>query len=153
MKLTAFKAKHFRCLFDTDWIPISEMSIFTGENDGGKSATLEALEIFLNPKSSPSRDDYSYVPITPDASVSDDREDEITLSARFGLRDPESALLKATWGIEDITIEVKRSFRSDAAQTPNLIAITAQTYSDDVFKKPLDDYSSTIEGYCSKVID
>ena len=50
MKLEAFKVAHFRCLYNTDWIPFSEFSIFTGENDGGKSTTLYALEMFLTKK-------------------------------------------------------------------------------------------------------
>jgi len=70
MKLTAFKVEHFRCLFSTDWIPFSDLSIFTGENDGGKSTTLYALEVFLTPKKIPIADDYSYSFLTPENPTS-----------------------------------------------------------------------------------
>jgi len=139
MKLIAFKVEHFRCLYKTDWIPFSELSIFTGENDGGKSTTLYALDVFLNPKKTPFLDDFSYTAFISGNPVSDARETEITLWAKFELRDSESALVDAVWGVSDKIIEVKRTFQASALSTPYLFV--AQAYDDDAFKQPLDDYT------------
>jgi putative ATP-dependent endonuclease of the OLD family len=135
MKLISFKVKHFRCLYETDWIPFSELSIFTGENDGGKSTTLYALEIFLDHRRSPTQDDYSYK-LTDGGN---ERETEITCWARFELRDSERELLNATWEINEKILEVKRVFKNEETQSDYLFV--AQAYDDDVFKQPLDNYT------------
>ncbi|HUI88356.1 MAG TPA: AAA family ATPase [Anaerolineales bacterium] len=139
MKLTAFKGEHFRCLFSTDWIPFSSLSIFTGENDGGKSTTLRALEIFLNPKITPLADDYSYCLLTPENQNPTAREDQIKLSGRFELGDSECAIIKQIWGVDDRTIEVYRVYQ--AGNPPSPYMFIAQTYDDAAFKKPLEDYT------------
>lgn len=136
MKLLAFKVQHFRCLYETSWIPFSELSIFTGENDGGKSTTLYALEIFLEPRKFPSQDDYSYKLNTPGTN---DRETEITCWAKIELRDSERELLNAVWGSNEKEIEIKRVFKNDEPQPDYLFV--AQTYNDEAFRQPLDDYT------------
>ncbi len=138
MKLVAFKVEHFRCLYSTDWIPFSGLSIFTGENDGGKSTTLCALEVFLSLEKNPLPDDFSYTAFTAENPRDNTRETVITLWAKFELRDPESALLKAAWGVADRTIEVKRTFQ---ASTLSPYLFIAQAYDDEAFKQPLDDYT------------
>jgi putative ATP-dependent endonuclease of OLD family len=139
MKLVAFKVEHFRCLYSTDWIPFSELSIFTGENDGGKSTTLYALEVFLSPRKSPLLDDFSYTAFTAGNPCDNTRETAITLWGRFELRDSESAILNVVWGVDDKTIEVKRTFQATTPPSPYLFI--AQAYDDEVFKQPLDDYT------------
>ena len=139
MKLVAFKAEHFRCLYSTDWIPFSELSIFTGENDGGKSTTLFALEVFLSPKKSPLPDDFSYTALLAGNPCDNTRETAITLWAKFELQDSESAILNAVWGGDEKTIEVKRIFQASTPSSPYLFI--AQTYDDNAFKQPLDDYT------------
>jgi len=139
MKFIAFKAEHFRCLYSTDWIPLSELSIFTGENDGGKSTTLYALEIFLSPKKVPNVDDFSYATIAPENPNENLHEEEIILRGRFELNPSEVVLLQAVWGITNPTIEIKRTIRIDTPTSPYVLL--AETYDDDAFKKPLDDYT------------
>ena len=60
MQLLAFRVQHFRCLYDTDWIPFFDLTLFTGENDGGKSTTLAALCLFLDPRAAPTNEDFSF---------------------------------------------------------------------------------------------
>jgi putative ATP-dependent endonuclease of OLD family len=137
MKLIAFKVEHFRCLYNTDWIPFSGLSIFTGENDGGKSTTLYALEIFLNPRMYPQRDDFSYTAISEGTPCDNSRESSITLFANFELRDSEIEILNSVWGINDKNITIKRTYQEDSSQSPYLIV--APVFNDEAFKKPLDD--------------
>lgn len=138
MKLIAFKAEHFRCLYQTDWIPFSELSIFTGENDGGKSTTLYALDVFLSPRKMPNMDDFSYATITPENPSGYLRETEIILQGKFELNPSEIALL-AVWGITNPVIEIKRTIKADLLPSPYMLF--AETYDDDAFKQPLDDYT------------
>jgi predicted ATP-dependent endonuclease of OLD family len=139
MKLLAFKAEHFRCLYHTDWIPFSELSIFTGENDGGKSTTLYALDIFLSPRKAPNTDDYSYVLPTAENPNNNQRETEIILQGKFELNPPEIALLQAVWGIAPSIMEVKRIITTDSPNSTYMLL--AETHNDDAFKQPLDDYT------------
>ncbi|MBE3142239.1 MAG: AAA family ATPase, partial [Thermoplasmata archaeon] len=139
MILLAFKVEHFRCLHSTDWIPFSGLSIFTGENDGGKSTTLYALEVFLNPRKNPLPDDFSYITFTAGSPGENKRETTITLWAKFELQEPESLILKAVWGFDGKIVEVKRIFQVDVP-SPSYLFI-AQAYDDDAFKRPLDDYT------------
>jgi predicted ATP-dependent endonuclease of OLD family len=139
MKLIAFKAEHFRCLFTTEWIPFTELSIFTGENDGGKSSTLYALQIFLDSRSQPQADDYAYLDTSAGANIADSREDEIILQAKFALRDSESALLKSVWDIDSNEIVVRRIFKVASATSP--FEIEALSHADNAFATPLDDYT------------
>jgi putative ATP-dependent endonuclease of OLD family len=139
MKFIAFKAEHFRCLYFTDWIPLSELSIFTGENDGGKSTTLYALEVFLSSKKAPNIDDFSYATIAIENLNGNLHEEEIILRGRFELNSSEIPLLKAVWGITTSTIEIKRTIRTDSPTSPYMLL--AQAVDDDAFKRPLGDYT------------
>ena len=48
MKLKAVILCNFRCYRDEIRIPIDNITAFVGKNDAGKSAILEALDIFFN---------------------------------------------------------------------------------------------------------
>lgn len=139
MKLTALKVAHFRCLYDTDWIPFSPLSIFTGENDGGKSTTLLALEVFLDAKRSPGADDYSFALRSAGDVSTSIRETAITIQGRFDLLDTEVTRLNEVWGTSSRTIVVKREFQVELASAPYLFI--AEAYDDDAFRQPLDKYT------------
>lgn len=139
MKLIRFKAEHFRCLYHTDWIPFSELSIFTGENDGGKSTTLYALEFFLSPRKAPTIDDYSYATVSPENPNSNLRETEILLQGKFELNSSEISLLQTVWGVTNHIIEIKRTIKIDEQTSPYMFL--AETYDDEAFKQPLENYT------------
>lgn len=48
MRLDRFHVRGFRSLADVRDIPLRSPTILTGQNDGGKSATLAALGFLLN---------------------------------------------------------------------------------------------------------
>ena len=48
MKIKKVKLKNFRCYYEETEISIDDLTVFVGENDSGKSAILEALDIFFN---------------------------------------------------------------------------------------------------------
>ena len=87
MELSKFAATHFRCLYGGDRIDFHPITVLIGENDSGKSATLEAMSIFFTHNRSPSDADYSYAqgPLTTNPVGVDSQESEIILEAEFEL--------------------------------------------------------------------
>jgi predicted ATP-dependent endonuclease of OLD family len=100
MKLLKVKFENFRIIKEMDWIPIKKLMILTGENDGGKTSTLNALEIFLNPKGVPDKSDFMKVDNVGNT------EEKISMYGIFSLDSNERALLDTQKSI----IEVKREF-------------------------------------------
>lgn len=58
MILKKFKASGFRSLVEPGWAEFKNMTVFAGENDGGKTALIDALNLFLTNKI-PDDDDYT----------------------------------------------------------------------------------------------
>lgn len=93
MELDRFRITHFRCLYDPGWTVFRNPTVLIGCNDGGKSATIEALDSFFGDVP-PTADAYSYVPDTPpDSEGNRPREQEITLEAEFTVGSDEEGLL------------------------------------------------------------
>ncbi len=59
MRLAYLRVKHFRCLYQTEWIPFHDLTVLIGENDGGKTATLHVLRILFS-NAVPTEEDFSY---------------------------------------------------------------------------------------------
>ena len=91
MKLSKFSATHFRCLYDGDHIDFHPITVLIGENDSGKSATLDAMSTFFSRNQSPSDADYSYAPGPPTDNPEGIvfQESEIILEADFELDEVE----------------------------------------------------------------
>ena len=43
MKLTVFRVKNYKHIRDTDWIMVSDLTVFVGKNEAGKSALFHGL--------------------------------------------------------------------------------------------------------------
>ena len=109
MYATHFRAKHFRCLYDTNWIPIHDLTVLIGENDGGKTATIDALEILLTGKS-PDPEDFSFGPESQQK-----REQEMVLEAKFTLEANDIAVLQDLCRYSSDQLVIRRDFRPDFA--------------------------------------
>lgn len=79
MKLTHLMVENFRSLYSTGWFPIHDLTVFIGQNDGGKTSALRALSLFLSKNRVPSKEDFS---INADKG---EREDTITISAKLSV--------------------------------------------------------------------
>jgi predicted ATP-dependent endonuclease of OLD family len=90
MFLEAFRATHFRCLHATDWIPLHDLTVLIGENDGGKTATLDALAAFFSGRGI-EESDFCFQ--TGKHEGEPPRESEIVLEALLSLTLEESAAL------------------------------------------------------------
>lgn len=108
MYITHFRAEHFRCLYDTDWIPIHNLTVLIGENDGGKTATIDALEILLTNKS-PDTEDFSFVP-----GSREQHEQEMVLEAKFSLEPSDMSVLQDLCRYGSDQLIIRRAFSSDS---------------------------------------
>ena len=83
MKLEKFGMKNWRCLSDSGWITMQNPTVLIGCNDGGKTATIEALDYFFGDRLPPT-DAYSYIAgSSPDSEGNRPRESEIILEGIF----------------------------------------------------------------------
>lgn len=57
MQLERLSVRGFKCFSDLADVPFHRLSIFVGENDSGKTALLDALELLLTPEA-PTRNDF-----------------------------------------------------------------------------------------------
>jgi len=110
MQLIGIKVKHFRSLYETEWILFHDLTVLIGENDGGKTATLDTLEIFLGNRQ-PDSEDYSYVPgSTPNAQGVIQHEQEMLIDGQFKLTDPEKAEVLKFAPLQDGCLHVRKRF-------------------------------------------
>jgi len=123
MKLEKFKVEGFRCLENPEWIPLSKITIFTGQNDGGKTSVLDALAIFLDPKAQPDAEDYTI------RNESGDRVESVRMDGLFKL----SAEEQATLGVAGSPLHVRRQFSS----TSSTITYETRVHSDERFRRDL----------------
>lgn len=95
MELIAFRASHFRSLYETDWIPFHDITVLIGENDGGKTATIEALDVLLGNRRVDTEDfSYSHGELA-EAPSGTAREKELLLEARFRVTETEMEHIRA----------------------------------------------------------
>jgi len=105
LKLEKFRVEHFRCLEQVGWIPLKKLTIFTGQNNAGKTSALEILSRFLNPKGLPDEDDFTI----KDEHVPSAQE--MVIEGVFLLKENERQEL----GLQDHEINIKRTFKKDEA--------------------------------------
>jgi hypothetical protein len=85
MRILAIRMEHFRCLYDTGWIPISDLTVLIGENDCGKTAALDALAILLGAGTGSAIDiAFKPGPVCVDPQEQEgEREDWFLIEGRF----------------------------------------------------------------------
>lgn len=86
MRLLETKIRNFRCYKEEVSIRVDNLTVLVGKNDSGKSAVLEALEIFFAEKTLPDNDDLCV--------SCDDAESEVRISCTFD-RLPEELIVDA----------------------------------------------------------
>ena len=57
MRLVGLKIANFRCYRDETLVDLSDMTVFVGKNDSGKSSLFDALNVFFDDKAVPEKDD------------------------------------------------------------------------------------------------
>ncbi|MBI2949549.1 MAG: AAA family ATPase [Verrucomicrobia bacterium] len=46
MKLTRFRIQNYKCILDSDWVNVSDLTVLVGKNETGKTSLLQALYLF-----------------------------------------------------------------------------------------------------------
>lgn len=94
MKLQRFRIQNFRCIYDSEWVDVTNPTVLIGCNDGGKTATLEALD-YLFKNQMPPVNAYSYSPgSAADAEGNRPRQSSIVIETILTLGEEEKLLLQ-----------------------------------------------------------
>lgn len=104
MRLASVRFEHFRCLYDTGWLAINDVTVFIGENDAGKTAAIDGVAILLG-AGRVTPEDISFKPGTAPQDPNGDtpREEYVAIEGRFF---PEGADAPGIPGNEDGSIVV-----------------------------------------------
>jgi putative ATP-dependent endonuclease of OLD family len=129
MKLKAFRVKHFRSLYDTDWIPVHDLTAFIGQNNGGKSSAVEVLRLLFG-RAGPASGDYSYRPDRPL-----DQETDVDIYAVLELSEREHDLFKAAIGLEEGSLNLKKQFTIEGS---SVLKVICSVPNDPRFQQDLD---------------
>jgi putative ATP-dependent endonuclease of OLD family len=114
MRLVAIRVSHFRSLYETGWIPFHDLSVLIGENDGGKTATLDALEILLSNKH-PDDEDFSYIPgSAPNEHGMIPHEPEMLIEGKILLSDSEQAEVTKYAPLQSGCLHIRKQFNLGA---------------------------------------
>jgi len=79
MKLKAFRVLNYKCIEDSDWIDIQDITVIVGKNESGKTALLKALHKFNPFKPEPYNLDVEW----PRKTWDNRSEDSLVVIARF----------------------------------------------------------------------
>ncbi len=82
MELIALRVKRFRSLYETGWIPFSDITVLIGENDGGKTTTIDALDVLLGNRSL-DVGDFSHSDSAGAESDEIERESELAIEVKL----------------------------------------------------------------------
>lgn len=125
MILKEFQVSGFRSLLSPGGAIFKGITVFAGENDGGKTAFVDALELFLTNKV-PDNDDFTSY---PDVEID---IDEISLEGVFELSENEIEIARNIIpAITNNMIRIKRSLRKGQTLEPH--KIRTFVYSDQRF--------------------
>lgn len=125
MFLKSISIKNFRCFKEEVTIQIENITTLVGKNDVGKSAILEALEIFFN---------NDTVKIEQQDSCVHTSEDSISISCEFNDlpetlildADAETSLKNEYLLTEDETLKIQKIYDCSKTKTPVEIFVLAQ---------------------------
>lgn len=117
MRTESVRVQNYRCIDDSGWVPVHDLTCFIGRNESGKTSFLEALEN-LNPahgvggyepyEDYPRQDWREYDP--------DDGEPAVVVQAKFELEDDELDTLEDTYTeglLEDNGVVVSRDYANE----------------------------------------
>jgi predicted ATPase len=94
MKLRRFRVQKFKCVLDSGWVDVSDLTVLVGKNEAGKTSLLRALHKF-NPFEPEA---YSVAREWPRGHRGDRSDAQVVCSAEFELTEPEISQLKQITG-------------------------------------------------------
>lgn len=118
MKLVEFRVQNYKCVNDTGWIEIDDITCFIGKNQSGKTAILEALNK-LNPLFNNSNyEPYEEYPRSKYTSYEQrhDENPDIVISGKFEISDEEVSSIESKYGENILTntnITVHKNYKNN----------------------------------------
>lgn len=100
MKLTRFKIQKYKCVLDSGWVEVSNLTVLVGKNESGKTSLLKALHKFNPFKPEP----YSIPREWPRGYRGDRSESQVVCTAEFILAAEEIKELQ-TLGEQPFTLD------------------------------------------------
>ncbi|MDB6034428.1 MAG: hypothetical protein JWM16_4766, partial [Verrucomicrobiales bacterium] len=94
MKLKRFRVQKFKCVVDSGWVDVDELTVLIGKNEAGKTSLLRALHQFNPFKNEP----YSIPRDWPRGHRGERADSQVVCSAEFELLDEEIDRLKEITG-------------------------------------------------------
>jgi energy-coupling factor transporter ATP-binding protein EcfA2 len=94
MNLKRFRVQKFKCVVDSGWVDVDELTVLIGKNEAGKTSLLRALHQFNPFKTEP----YSIPRDWPRGHRGERADSQVVCSAEFELLDEEIDWLKEITG-------------------------------------------------------
>ncbi len=101
MKLNRMRVNHFKCVLDSEWFGLGDLTCLVGKNESGKTALLEALEKLNSVQ--PARANFDVTEHYPRLHLSEYEESEevaTPIETEWELSDEESNHINALVGID-----------------------------------------------------
>jgi len=114
---------------------MEDLTVLIGENDGGKTATLDALSLFLSSNKKPDYNDFSKL---SSLNASETATQQIVLEGCFQLTQDEAGQLPRSCELTQNKIVIRRRFTAES-QSPFLIV--ARVHPDPRFRVNLTSYT------------
>jgi len=118
MDLHALRVQNYRCIDDSGWVSVGELTCILGKNESGKTAFMEAVAK-LNPSyGDPDYEPYRDYPRQDWPEYSDRHEDDpdVVASARFDLDEAEVESIESEYAADllaDPVVTVHRTYGND----------------------------------------
>ncbi|MCX5669696.1 MAG: AAA family ATPase [Planctomycetota bacterium] len=111
MKLESFRVTNYRCVQDSGWIDMDDITVLVGKNESGKTSLLKALHKFKPFKPEPYLMDREW----PRGRRTDRSENAVAVAVRFTLEEAERQRLSEIGsGADKATgVEITKTYRGD----------------------------------------
>ncbi len=108
MWLRAVKVKNFRSLRETQWIELSDLIAFIGQNDGGKTACTDAIRLLVDRSARPDEGDFSWQTVS--GRDSHCRAESLVVEAKLTVQEKDEVRVQEILGADAAEIHLKRTF-------------------------------------------
>lgn len=119
MRLRAVKITNFRSLRESDWIEVSYLIAFIGQNDGGKTACTDAMRLLLDRSAKPDEGDFSWEMISGQESHC--RAESIVVEAKLTVQEKDQDRVQELLGADMAEVHVKRTFVLNGGSSLSMI--------------------------------
>jgi len=113
MKLESFRVRNYRCVQDSGWIDVDDITVLVGKNESGKTSLLKALHKFKPFTADPYVMDREW----PRGRRTDRSENAVAVVVRFGFDEAERQRLSAIGsGADKATgVEITKTYKGNFA--------------------------------------